>query len=870
MHHYNYVNIYKLLKNIERDGIMYTIIIILAIIQIVSLQPYLVGTSYMVMLDGINQYTHFYTEFSRILKEGKNIFWNWHQGIGGNFYGAMAYYVLSPIMLILLILLPTSSVPYLFIIAFIIKQQLAAVFMYKLLNTYKFEKIVCIVISLLWACNSYFLHYADNPMWLDALYLLPLAFIGIENIRKNNKYVIFVLAVALSAITNYYLFFSFTIFVYLYIVGNCILTSDKLNFKKILVYMIKITLYYLLGVLIASAVLIPAVFAIKESSRASTMEIPSIVSFKFSVLKETLKGIFFNTCGYFNVVYKSAAMSYFGNICLLLMSLVFIFKNKIKNKIRIISIAVIFLEVLSVSNEFIYMAFHGFSPPVAFPFRFMYGFIAFNLIISAYIFDKVLKSEVKISCCTLILVMLATVILLKEKSIVIIGSNIIILVIYYLFINLKSKKLILIPITIELIISSSMMINNYLPIALTNEASNQYFYDKEYEELIELIKDNNEIERIFENYSLRHPEALRNISFTYGYSGLNTFTSTDNKYYQEFYELLKLKEDSIGIVNLTGNLFSNEILNVKYSILKNESPIPYGYRLIKKGNNYSIYENLNYLNGGYISNNFIKESTFEELSTIDKEIMLINNIIVQDDLNVEENYSLNIDKSLLQYSIIDNNVIVHNKLIDTTEIENPYIEIEINNMPYTINELFLEFSADNKFRSIEIESDGTNYYIPTGIFTSSSRLVDLGEYTDSIRVRVNLESNVVYDFKYFNFYSINMSDYSNQLESIRANSFDVFNVSENNVYGEITAEKSGELFTTIPYNSSWEVYVNGEQVEYKRVNECFIGINVSEGKNIIEMRYVPKGFYIGAIFSIIGMIVLIIMLVGKTKIVKLH
>lgn len=119
---------------------MYTIIIILAIIQIVSLQPYLVGISYMVMLDGINQYTYFYTEFSRILKEGNNIFWNWHQGIEGNFYGAMAYYVLSPIMLILLILFPTSSVPYLFVIAFIIKQKLAAVFMYKLLNIYKLEK----------------------------------------------------------------------------------------------------------------------------------------------------------------------------------------------------------------------------------------------------------------------------------------------------------------------------------------------------------------------------------------------------------------------------------------------------------------------------------------------------------------------------------------------------------------------------------------------------------------------------------------------------------------------------------------------------------------------------------------------------------
>ena len=75
---------------------MYIVIALLGIIQVITLKSYLLGDVYMVMLDGINQYTHFFSEFSRVLKSGKSIFWSWHQGIGSNFYGAMTYYILSP------------------------------------------------------------------------------------------------------------------------------------------------------------------------------------------------------------------------------------------------------------------------------------------------------------------------------------------------------------------------------------------------------------------------------------------------------------------------------------------------------------------------------------------------------------------------------------------------------------------------------------------------------------------------------------------------------------------------------------------------------------------------------------------------------
>ena len=55
-----------------------------------------------------------------------------------------------------------------------------------------------------------------------------------------------------------------------------------------------------------------------------------------------------------------------------------------------------------------------------------------------------------------------------------------------------------------------------------------------------------------------------------------------------------------------------------------------------------------------------------------------------------------------------------------------------------------------------------------------------------------------------------------------------------------------------------EIYVNGEKAIYHRVNKCFMGIEVKEGINIIEMHYVSSGFNIGLIISVAGLLILLV------------
>ena len=179
--------------------------------------------------------------------------------------------------------------------------------------------------------------------------------------------------------------------------------------------MIKITGYYLIGVMISAIVLIPAVLAIKESARTGGMMLPSILEFDFEFLKSSLKSMYFNTSNSFNVVYKSEAMLYSGSIVILLIPLLFIPKNNINIKIRLSAIFILLLEGLTIVNEFVYLGFHGFTPPICFPFRFMYGFLALNLIITAYLLDKILKGEISVKAWYVFVILIATVIILKKS-----------------------------------------------------------------------------------------------------------------------------------------------------------------------------------------------------------------------------------------------------------------------------------------------------------------------------------------------------------------------------------------------------------------------------------------------------------------------
>ncbi len=86
----------------------------------------------------------------------------------------------------------------------------------------------------------------------------------------------------------------------------------------------------------------------------------------------------------------------------------------------------------------------------------------------------------------------------------------------------------------------------------------------------------------------------------------------------------------------------------------------------------------------------------------------------------------------------------------------------------------------------------------------------------------------------------------------------------------------GFLFTSIPYDKSWSIYVDGEKLSYAdedhklskngeivAVGNGLIGFALSPGEHTIRFKYIPRGLTLGATASVIGIIICIFMLLIK-------
>jgi len=60
-------------------------------------------------------------------------------------------------------------------------------------------------------------------------------------------------------------------------------------------------------------------------------------------------------------------------------------------------------------------------------------------------------------------------------------------------------------------------------------------------------------------------------------------------------------------------------------------------------------------------------------------------------------------------------------------------------------------------------------------------------------------------------------------------------------------------------------FIAGKITNYKKVNNVFIGIDIKEGNNHIEIQYKARGLNVGLIISIIGLCGLILLIIKERK-----
>ena len=135
-----------------------------------------------------------------------------------------------------------------------------------------------------------------------------------------------------------------------------------------------------------------------------------------------------------------------------------------------------------------------------------------------------------------------------------------------------------------------------------------------------------------------------------------------------------------------------------------------------------------------------------------------------------------------------------------------------------------------------------------------AQLFDLGylEAGDKVEIAIEFASDAsesgtvsLYD------YILDEEKYQEMYYKLSAQGLNVTKVRDGKLEGKITAKEDGILFTTIPYDTGWTVWVDGEKTETLAAGDTFLSVRLSAGTHEIKMSYVSPGFWYGLLGSIV-------------------
>lgn len=96
-------------------------------------------------------------------------------------------------------------------------------------------------------------------------------------------------------------------------------------------------------------------------------------------------------------------------------------------------------------------------------------------------------------------------------------------------------------------------------------------------------------------------------------------------------------------------------------------------------------------------------------------------------------------------------------------------------------------------------------------------------------------------------------DFALQVKELQEKGMEITLFDTDRIKGSITAEKESVLFTTIPFDGGWRIYVDGEETETIKLCDYFCSAIIPEGNHEIEFIYTVPRIKFGAVLSLLSL-----------------
>ena len=836
----------KLIRNKYFLTTLLCIIIYLMYLFIMKIFPF--GENSILKCDLYQQYVNFFCYLRDVIINNKSIMVSWNLGLANNFFTTFAYYLASPLNLIVVFFNPTNmdiGIEILTLIKILLIAN-SAVFYYT--KSYKYNKKDVILFGIIYAYCSYVICYSFHIMWLDCLYILPITLYFIDKYIDNGKIYPIIICLAYGLWTNYYIgfivaFFAGIYFITKYYIKNNIFEREGIKKfgKKLVIFLIAIALAF--GIIMV--LFIPSIKQLSGNMSASNIK---LIDINYDKIRLFINVIFNN---YVYMFTQKSCMMFSSTIVIALLPMYYLNKNIIKKEKIAFSCIIVFM-LLPIISPFLNKVWHGFTEPNCFYYRYSFTLIFSTIIMAFREYQNIEYSKKKHYIISVLFFTILTIIeivlnmqgYLESDGYKVTYSGIIIsciiylllIMILYLLNNVKNNKIK----TILKIVLFILIIIDLLIGAKNGQNNNDKYFKNEtfsqYDSIMEKVNsklENAETERI-----VFIPDSYgSNMSMKYGYSNIGYFTSARNiKTIKAMYKLGYniQRADGLWITSYSGTFFNYDLAGVKYYITKQklENNEIYGFELEEEIDGYYIYNNNNKFNIGF----YLKDNiSAKEENPFEIQNEYLNNLISNE---IEDKYFEPVEKA--DFINCQKKEIYNEQ--DQKYYINYYIKANKDTNLYLFSDNNLQLIIDGK----EQFKDYANIWSTEAGIKSIHHINKDENFEFEISTKSDLESIYIY-----------ASDNDKIQEILNKkqdrNKFENVEILSNGLNGVANFDDDGYLVFNISYDDGWKIYIDGNEVEKEDISDAFLGVKVDKGNHNIHIYYEVPGYKIGLVISILSL-----------------
>ena len=783
--------------------------------------------------------------------------WDMSIGYGADILTTLNYYAIGDPLTLLSVLVPGSLTEYLYAALIILRFYLAGAAFTAYCRYHQNEGTGVLLGSLVYAFSGFALFCGvRHPYFVNPMIYLPLILIGIDKIFRKEKPWLYVIMVAVSAISNFYFFYMIVWMMVIYAVIRYLMIYKKIRIRELVPCLGTFVGWSLLGAGISLPILLPSAMYVLGTGRMSARNYVPVL-YPLAHYAKLLND-------FFGVDYTMASSRYYtvmGFAPILLVTLLVLLVRWKKN--RELKAGWLILTVLLLI-PFAGHMINGFSY-VSNRWIWAYGMLLSYILVKMYPeFGKLEKKErMALLVLGCVVVPAGELILNQYASLhgwIGIGMTMLltakIAAPKHNWQQRRTTVFFLVTTLVSVAANAYFLFSpnqtNYIGDFREQGAPYAMLTTKAQNQIVTELNDSD----TFYRYDQYGNTAKENTAMQNRLMGTDFYYSVTNSAVAEFLREMDTSNSMEQMYDgLDGRTILDRLTGVRYYIIKKdqEAYLPYGYtEKVAENKKYAVYRTTEELPFGYTYDSVISKEIWDSLDVTQKQQAMLQGAYISSSQSTEETdqlpetdldftdvtpeYEITTDGDI---TISDTKYQVQKKGASITfhyqgtENCETYLVIEGLNYEGTATKFSLKINRD------DVEKKGSVYTYRNSFYSGKEDfLYNLGYHSEaSSEVTLTFQQKGTYTIEKMYLSEQPVSQLDEQTQTRKQDVLENLEIKANTIKGNILLDQRKILVLSMAYSTGWRAYVDGREQPVLQTNGMFCGLELEPGEHQIELRY---------------------------------